>query len=111
MGFGATHGAKARLSGYNFENIKVEGPVWRAFAICTEKNPWGGSDAGTIAGISFRNVAFTDAASTSVNNKMAGHVSNVAFHKLTMKGQVITSAKQGHFDLDAKTSGISFSAN
>merc|ERR1711862_857242 len=96
--FGATHGGTAHLSDYNFENIIVEGPVFRGFGICVEKSKFGIADSGTITG-------------ASPQNRMKGHVSSVAFHNLTLQGTTITSAKQGHFDLDATTSGITFDAS
>lgn len=107
--FGAVHGGTAHLSGYRFENIVVEGPVFRGFGITVQKSKFGVTDSGSIKDLTFHNVKFTGTAQHS-HSKFKGHVSHVAFHGLALQGQVIASAAEGHFDLGKNTSDITFSA-
>lgn len=105
--FGSVHGGAGHLSQFHFENIVVEGPVFRPFGFSQAKNPWGGSGKGTIRDVMLDGVSFTGAAqSDSVIN---GHISQVAFTGLTYEGQSISSASQGRFDISDGASDITFS--
>jgi len=104
--FGSVHGGKGRLSGYRFEEIEVEGAVYRPFGITVQKSPFGKYDSGTIDDVTFRNVRFESWGIT--DSVIKGKVSRAAFHNLTIHGHTVASAADGHFDVSSKASDITF---
>jgi len=104
---GAVHGGTAHLSNYRFENLVVEGPVFRPFGITVQKTQFGPFDTGTISDLTFRNFAFEGAAKS--DSKLDGNVSQIAFYNLSLEGTVVSSAQEGHFQLGEAVTDVTFS--
>jgi len=105
--FGAVHGGAGYLSQFSFQNIIVEGPVFRPFGFSQAKSQFGGSGAGSISGVALQGVSFTGYARTS--SVINGHISHVAFEGLTYEGQKVHSAHDGNFDVSLGASDVTFS--
>ena len=106
---GSVHGGKGRLSGYTFENITVEGPVFRPFGLAVQKNKWGHSADGEISGVAVSGVTFEGAAQrpSIVHGADGVNVRNVRF-LVVEDGRHVSGADRA-FAIDrATTENITF---
>ena len=110
----ALHGGAGHMSGYLFEDIRIENADWRLFYLSlqpTEFSPDGGA-MGQISDLTFRNITATGAVSqpSEIFGWSAEHtVSDVTFQNLNINGNLITSAEEGNFLIDPETTNdISF---
>ncbi len=110
----ALHGGAGHMSGYLFEDIRIENADWRLFYLSlqqTEFSPDGG-EMGQLSDVIFRNITATGAVSqpSEIFGWDAEHtVSEVTFQNLKINGNLITSAEEGNFEVDAATtSDITF---
>ena len=95
--------------------FSIPGNVQTPFSITVATNPWGGSAVGTIRDVVFRHVTFTGSGKS--NSVLKGHgpaagpggISNFSFVGLSIGGDKVASAAEGHFDIDASTvANVSF---
>ncbi len=104
----AVHGGSGHMSGYLFEDIRIENADWRAFYLTLQRNDFSPPDneMGQISDVTFRNINVSGALSQP--NEIFGwdayhRVSDVTFQNLKINGNLITSAAEGNFQIDAAT--------
>jgi len=114
--FGAVHGGRAALRGYLFEDIDVEGPVWRAFGLSVQPNAWAPTpygELGDIDGVVFSRVRFLEASPQQADSLLWGvkadAIARIEFRDLEYGGKRIGAAAAGRIDLNASsTRNITF---
>lgn len=103
---GASHGGTGDLSNYNFENITVEGSIYRAVGLEIRANPWGHNDTGSIHDLQFADVRFhcmpkvpsvikgTIPRGNSLRHDghQAGEIADIAFVRLIESGAYVSNA-------------------
>lgn len=112
--FDSIHGGSGHMSGYLFENIRIENADWRLMSLRIKPNefadPAGG--LGQISNITLRNITVTGVLSqpSVIQGHDARHrIVNVTFENLRINGKLITGAADGNFVVDpGTTSNIRF---
>lgn len=105
--FNAIHGGEGRLSDYLFENIRIEGDVFRLFKLTIQTSPSDGDEGfGSLSGLVFRNIDLEG--QCFYPNEIWGHDSShgifdVTFENLTINGKEILNADDGNFRIDPET--------
>lgn len=91
--FAANFGGKGNLSGYQFNNIRVENATWQLFDLCVMANSWtnGNPELGSITNLSFNNIEV--AGSQTLPDLFQSYdrqhrVSNVSFNNVRVAGQL-----------------------
>lgn len=111
--FNSIHGGAGNLSGYLFENIRIEGDVFRLFKLTIRTSPSDGDpEFGSISNIRFKNIVLEG--KCIMPNEIWGYneqhkISNVSFENLIINGEKIVNEKSGNFNINYNTtSNISF---
>jgi hypothetical protein len=105
--FNAIHAGEGNLSDYLFENIRIEGDVFRLFKLSIEENDFDYDPGfGSISNIRFKNITLEGKCLRP--NQIYGYneahkVSCVSFENLKINGRKIKNAKQGNFIIDPLT--------
>jgi len=105
--FNAIHGGEGHLSDYLFENIRIEGDVFRLFKLTIKTSPSDGDPGyGSISNIRFKNITLEGKCLKS--NEIYGfsndhRISGVKIENLKIDGQKIKNARQGNFSIDPLT--------
>lgn len=112
--FGSIHGGSADLSDYRFEDIRIEGPIFRLVKLTALQTPWSRSPtSGTISDLLFRNITVEGPVLQPNEIKTlenTGRFEDITFENLTIGGTLITDPTQANFDIDPNsTSNIKFS--
>lgn len=111
--FGSIHGGSADLSDFVFEDIRIEGPIFRLVKLTALQTPWSRSPtSGTIHDLHFRNVSVDGPVQQPNEIKTledTGRFEDITFENLIINGKVITGPAQANFDIDPNsTSNIRF---
>lgn len=111
--FGSLHGGSADLSDYLFEDIRIEGPIWRLVKLTALQTSWSRSPtSGTLSDLRFRNITVTGPVRQPSEIKSledTGRFEDITFENLTVDGQLITDPRSADFDIDPhSTSNIRF---
>ncbi len=111
--FGSIHGGSADLSDFVFEDIRIEGPIFRLVKLTALQTSWSRSPtSGTIHGLLFRDIEVEGPVLQSNEIKTledTGRFEDITFENLTIGGKVITAPVQANFDIDPNsTSNIRF---
>ena len=109
--FDAIHGGSGNMSDYLFEDIRIENCDWRLLSVQTMFNKFARSKKlGTISNITFRNISIStpDGSPLKRVSLIQGYdesssVSDFVFENLSINGKLITNAKEGHFEIDPRT--------
>lgn len=111
--FNAIHGGEGNLSGYYFENIRIEGDVFRLFKLTIRTSPSDGDPGfGSISNMFFKDIVLDGECLHP--NEIWGHsrdhrIDNVIFENLIINGKKIHSAEEGNFKINQNTtSNIAF---
>lgn len=111
--FSAVHGGAGNLSNYLFEDIRIEGDVFRLFKLTIRTNKFDEDvEYGSISNIEFKNIILEGKCVEA--NEIWGYnqehvISTVTFENLEINGQKILNADDGNFKLNLNTtSGIVF---
>ena len=104
----AVHGGDGHMSGYLFEDIRIENADWRLFYLTLQRTEFSPADneMGQISDVTFRNITATG--SVTQPNEIFGwdadhKVSGIKFQNLKINGNLITDAEEGNFEIDAAT--------
>lgn len=113
--FGSIHGGSADLSDYVFEDIRIEGPIWRLVKLTALQTPWSRSPtSGTISDLLFRDISVEGPVLQANEIKTledTGRFEDITFENLTIGGELITNPTSATFDIDPhSTSNIRFIA-
>ncbi len=111
--FNAIHGGEGNLSDYLFENIRIEGDVFRLFKLTIKTSPSDGDPGyGSISNIRFKNILLEGKClkSNEIYGSNKDHkISKVSFENLRINGQRIKNAEQGNFVINPEsTENITF---
>jgi len=111
--FNAIHGGEGNLSDYLFENIRIEGDIFRLIKLTIKTSPSDGDPGyGSISNIRFKNISLEG--KCLMPNEICGYneahkISKVNFENLRINGQRIKNAEQGNFLIDPEsTENIKF---
>jgi len=105
--FNAIHGGEGDLSDYLFEDIRIEGDVFRLFKLTIKTSPSDGDPGyGSISNIRFKNISLEG--NCLKQNEICGYsaehkIKEVEFENLKIKGKKIKTAEQGNFKIDPET--------
>lgn len=110
--FNAIHGGSGHMSGYVFEDIRIENCDWRLVSIQVRPNKFSRSPRpGKISDITFRNISVETPGRQPLKriNLIQGYngestVSGFVFENLRINGKLIHSAAEGNFEIDPRTS-------
>lgn len=105
--FSAVHGGEGKLSNYHFENIRIEGDVFRLVKLTIRTNPvdidpgWG-----SISNIYFKNIRLEG--KSTMANEIWGYnaehkISKVTFDGLSINGNLVRNADEGMFKINLNT--------
>ena len=111
--FVAVHGGSGHLHDFVFEDIRIEGPVFRLLRLTALLTEWSRSPtAGDITDLTFRNLAVEGPVlhrSNIQSHEATGRFERITFENLRIGGELMRSADQAGIDLDpATTSDIRF---
>ncbi|MCP4805205.1 MAG: hypothetical protein GY884_07640 [Proteobacteria bacterium] len=110
----SVHGGSGHMSGYLFEDIRIENADWRLFYLSLQRTEFSPPDneLGQISDVTFRNISATGSLPqpSAIFGWDAEHgVSDVTFQNLRINGELIETAAEGNFQIDAATTdNISF---
>ena len=105
--FNAIHGGEGDLSDYLFEDIRIEGDVFRLFKLTIKTSPSDGDPGyGSISNIRFKNISLEG--NCLKQNEIYGYsaehkIKEVEFENLKVNGEKIKTAEQGNFKIDPQT--------
>ncbi len=111
--FGSIHGGSGNLSDYIFENIRIEGPIFRLVKLTALLTSWSRSPvAGTISHLTFRDIYVEGPVLQSnliQSLEATGRFEDITFQNLVVEGQLITESANASFKIDpASTARIRF---
>ena len=102
--FGSIHGGSGNLSDYVFENIRVEGPIFRLVKLTALLTKWSRAPtAGTISSLTFRHIDVEGPVAKPNEIKSfeaTGRFEDITFQNLTIGGQLITEPAKSSFVID-----------
>ncbi len=105
--FSAVFGGVGNLSDYLFENIRIEGDVFRLFKLTLRTNPFDTDlEYGSISNVLFKNISLDGKCNQA--NEIWGYnqehrISKVTFENLQIAGQKITNVNDGQFKINLNT--------
>lgn len=111
--FNSVHGGGGNLSGYLFQDIRIEGDVYRLFKLTIRTSPSDGDpEFGSISKLHFKNILLEG--KCLMSNEIWGYnhkhkISDVIFENLEINSEKIMNEKSGNFSINYNTtSNISF---
>lgn len=105
--FSAVHGGKGKLSNYLFDDIRVEGDIYRLFKLTIRTNVFVSElGYGSISNVHFKNISLEG--KSSMANEIWGYnqehiIQNVIFENLKIAGTRILDADNGNFKINLNT--------
>lgn len=105
--FSSVHGGKGNLSNYLFQDIRIEGDVYRLFKLTIRTNIYVEEPGyGTINNIHFKNISLEG--KSLMANEIWGYnqehkINNVIFENLNIAGEKIENEKDGNFKINLNT--------
>lgn len=113
--FDAVHAGCGHMSGYVFENIRIENAPWRLFYLTLDRNEYYNPDQGfgNISNITFRNIT-VDGPEQQKPSTIRGmdeehQVYDIVFENLRVNGRYITGPEAIRMEIDPRTThGIRF---
>lgn len=111
--FNAIHGGRGHLHDYVFDDIRIEGPLFRLVRLTARLTEWSRSPTcGDITDITFRHLTVEGpVAKPSLigSEEATGRFERLTFEHLTIGGDLITDPAAGRFQIDpASTTAIRF---
>jgi len=118
--FDSIHGGRGNMSGFVFENIRIENCDWRLVSLQVVSNQFAKSKTlGTISNVVFRNITLDtpDGKPLKRLNVLQGadrsnQISGITFENVRVNGKPLRDAEQGRFAIDPATvSAVKFVVN
>jgi hypothetical protein len=111
--FNSIHGGRADLSDYLFEDIRIEGPIFRLVKLTARLTDWSRSDVlGTISNVRFHDISVegpVEHPNEIRSYEQTGRFEDITFKNLRIGGRLITNAAEANFHIDPATAtGIRF---
>jgi hypothetical protein len=105
--FNSIHGGRGNMSGYLFEDIRIENADWRFMRMTVKKTSWSRSDTfGNITDVTIRNVTADrpfSQRSEIISHETTGRFARFTFENVQIAGQRIQSASDLDLDIDDAT--------
>lgn len=105
--FSAVHGGEGHLSDYHFENIRIEGDVFRLFKLTIRTNAFDNDPGfGNLSNVYFKNISLEG--KCEMANEIWGYnvdhkISNVIFENLQINGKRVRNMDEGNFKINFNT--------
>ncbi len=113
--FNSIHGGKGHMSGYLFEDIRIENADWRLVNLLMKKTEFAPPEGwGRISDLTFRDIRVRGPQKmpSTIRGANPDHrVEKVRFEGLVIDGRPVRNAAEGNFEIDpATTRDVTFAA-
>jgi hypothetical protein len=105
--FNAIHGGSGHMSGYHFEDIRIENCDWRLLSLQIKRNRHAHAKVlGSISDVRLKNVSLAGSVqrpSQIVSHEPGSTITDVAFENLRINGRLVESAEAMNLTADPHT--------